>query len=426
MKNPTGYVLLTDENYINELLAAFKTDDDFTVQKLTEYFSPVMKKGKNTNEFSFDGIELPRYFTSDEFVLKEGALPNVKEDTLTSVGVYLFNVFAISNVFGNRIPYYNPKDGLTPDNIEKLQQMIIDAILSQNASGEEFAKFQTKAVWLGYRGSLWNAGQSYEFAKVNPKVSAAKPKILAEWRKAVEEGADPVSSYAIMVEKKLLAIAKEDLKKSDAWPIYARGGKPKFGNVYKNCTISMGPVFDPVTGTYKIASNSFMDGIEKEYIPTFANIQVDAAYNRGVATQDGGAKTKLIFAALQSVTLNPEKLHDCGSRKYVLKTITKKNLSKNLLRFIVDPETKKLVKLTQENFPKFEGKTVKMRSPLYCKDPEYCNICAGDYFYELGLTNIGNSAIRISSTLMNKALKAMHDISVKADYVDPLKYMTIV
>jgi len=422
MQNPTGFVLLTDQIYIQNFLDKFKTDKDVTNKKLQEVFGhTIVKNGEN----SFGKTNPPAYFTSDEFILKKGTLENVFEDTQTSLGLYIFNLFCLVSIFHDRIKFYNPAEGLTPDNVEKIQQTIIDLLIENKATGEEFSQFQSRVSWLGYRGTIWNAGPSYEFAKINPEVAKAKPDLLKKWKEEVSKGADPVSTYVLLVEKPLLKIAEESLKGEDAWPLYARGGKPKFGNVYKNCTISMGPVFDPITGTYKIAENSFMDGIDNTMIPTFANIQVDAAYNRAVATQDGGAKTKQIFAALQSIKLNPKRGSDCGSKRYEMKKITKENFSKNYLRFIVDSETGKLVKLTKDNFSKYEGKVVKMRSPLFCCSDEYCNICAGDYFYELGLVNIGNATTRLSSTLMNKALKAMHDVSVDADFIDPFKYMQV-
>ena len=226
-----------------------------------------------------------------------------------------------------------------------------------------------------------------------------------------------------MVEKPLLKIAEENLKNNESWPIYGRGGKPQFGNVYKNCTVSMGPVFDPITGTYKVADTSFMEGVDNNLVPTFSNIQIDAAYSRACSTQDGGSKTKQIFAAFQSVRLNPKRGHDCGSTRYIERLLTKKSCSKLYMRYILDEKENKLVKLTKDNFSKYENKVVKVRSPLFCKDKDYCNICAGDYFYELGLMNIGNASTRLSSRLMNLSLKAMHNISVNADYIDPMKYM---
>lgn len=422
MHNPAGFVLLTDEKYIQYFLDTFKSDEDITYKKLNEFFGHKMDRENG----KIKKIYPPVFFTSDEFILKKGTLENVKKDIQTSIGLYIFNLFCLNSIFKDRIDYFNPEEGLNPNNVEKIVQIIVDMIIENKANGEEFAQFQNRFNFLGYKGTLWTPGQSFEFAKINPEVAKNKPILMKKWKEAVAEGADPVSSYVLMVEKPLLKIAKESLKGNQSWPIYARGGKPKFGNMYKNCTVSMGPVYDPITGGYKIADNSFMEGIDNNMVPTFANIQIDAAYNRAVATQDGGAKTKQIFSAFQSVKLNPKRGHDCGSKRYIVKKITSKNLSKNYLRYILDEKSGKLVKLTKENIKDYEGKYVKMRTPTFCLDPDYCNICAGDYFYELGLENIGNAATRLSSTLMNKNLKQMHDVSVDADHIDPIKWMEVI
>ena len=421
MHNPQGFKLLTDEAYINELLEAFKTDKDVNNKNLQKYFSNRITRGEDG--FSIKSIERPLYYTTDEFILKKGTLPNVKEDTQTNIGFYIFNLYVIASVFGDLIPYYCPKEALISDNVDGLQQKIIDLLLAHKATGEQFSEFQTRFSKIGFKGTLWTPGQSYNFIKVNPEVAKAKPVLLKKWREAVAAGEDPVSTYVTMVEKPLLNIAKENLKNDPSWPLYARGGKPKFGNMYKNCTVSMGPVYDPVNGTYKIAENSYMEGVDNNMVSTFANIQVDAAYNRAVGTQIGGADTKLVFAAMQTVKLNPKKGSDCGSTKYREFILTKKNLKNVLLRYIVDDSTGKLVMLTNENASKYVGKKIKMRSAIFCKDEAFCNICAGDYFYELGVENIGNTIVRMTSKILNLYLKSMHDISVDATEIEPWKYI---
>ena len=418
MHNPARYVFLTDEAYINELLTQFKTPEDITIKKLQEYFSNKIVRNPN-DPFKFDKVSLPKYFTTDEFKLKKGTLECVKEDIITSVGSYIFNLYCVE-LFGGKIDYFNEE--LSPKNFDKLQQKIVDKLLNHEVNGAQFGKFQTRCERLGFKGTLWNPGQSFDFVKVNPEVVKQKPILVSRWKEAVANGEDPATSYVLMVEKPLLAIVEQNMNKNPSWPIYERGGKPKFGNMYKNCAVSMGPVYDPVTGTYKIAENSFMEGIDNNMVPTYANIQVDAAYNRAVNTQDGGAKTKQIFAAMQSVKLNPKRGSDCGTKKYIIKEITADNVKQNLLRYIKTDDGK-LVRLTDENKDKFIGKTVKMRSPLFCCGEDYCNICAGDYFYELGVTNIGNCSTRASSTMMQKSLKAMHDISLNAEPIIPWPYI---
>lgn len=423
MHNPTGFVLLTDQEYIQSLLNTFKTYEDVTMQKLQEYFGHrITKTGENT----IGRVDPPVYFTTDEFILKKGTLESVKSDIQTSIGLYIFNLYVLNSVFKDRLNYYNPEDGLTKKNVEKLLQIVVDLLIDNKITGEEFGTFQTRFEWLGYRGTIWTPGQSFEFAKVNPDVAKAKPELLRKWKEEVAAGKDPVSTYVIMVEQPLLKIAENSLKNNESWPIYARGGKPQFGNMYKNCTVTMGPVFDPITGTYKIAEHSFMEGIDNTLLPLFANIQIDASYNRAVATQDGGAKTKQIFAAMQSVSLNPNRKSDCGSTMYLTKKIDKKNVSSIYLRYILDPETNELVRIDADNISKYDGKYVKMRSPLFCCGEKYCNVCAGDYFYNLGLVNIGNATTRLSTKIMNSNLKAMHNISVKADLISPFKYMKVV
>jgi hypothetical protein len=63
---------------------------------------------------------------------------------------------------------------------------------------------------------------------------------------------------------------------------------------------------------------------------------------------------------------------------------------------------------------KYMGKTVKMRSPLYCLGGEtICNKCAGEGFYNLGIENVGLTTSSIGSNLLNRYMKAFHDATTK-------------
>ena len=65
-----------------------------------------------------------------------------------------------------------------------------------------------------------------------------------------------------------------------------------------------------------------------------------------------------------------------------------------------------------------------MRTNLFCRDEDFCNVCAGDYFYDIGVHNIGNTSTKSSSTMMNKSLKAMHDVSMDVVTINPFDYIT--
>ena len=111
-----------------------------------------------------------------------------------------------------------------------------------------------------------------------------------------------------------------------------------------------------------------------------------------------------------------KKNSDCGTHGYKELALTKDNYKLFLYRYIVIGE--KLVLLDNEQIHKYIGRTVKLRSPLYCTSNKICSKCAGELFYKLGIENIGLTTTKVSSTLMNKSLKKFHDVSLKLHTVD--------
>jgi hypothetical protein len=130
-----------------------------------------------------------------------------------------------------------------------------------------------------------------------------------------------------------------------------------------------------------------------------------------VVTRVAGYMTKKLFAAYQSSVLDVPG-SDCGSKKYRQVLLTSKNFKNVKYRWIL--VGRQLVCLTPDVAPKYYGKIVNMRSPLYCRGKKLCSKCAGDLFYRLGIENIGLTTTTISTSYMNKLLKAKHDTTVKA------------
>ena len=62
--------------------------------------------------------------------------------------------------------------------------------------------------------------------------------------------------------------------------------------------------------------------------------------------------------------------------------------------------------------PKYFGKEVNMRSPLYCTSKHLCAKCIGDLPYRLGITNIGLMVPDVSSAFLNRLMKAFHSAVV--------------
>ena len=129
---------------------------------------------------------------------------------------------------------------------------------------------------------------------------------------------------------------------------------------------------------------------------------------------------KELLAALQTEVLGPVD-SDCGSKVFLKKLITKKNLKDNLYRYIKDSKGN-LIELNNDNADKYIGKVVEMRSPMYCigygKEKCLCNKCAGNFYYKLGKTNIGLASGKMAGTLSNMNLQKFHDNVVRLHQLD--------
>jgi len=128
-----------------------------------------------------------------------------------------------------------------------------------------------------------------------------------------------------------------------------------------------------------------------------------------------------MLAAFQTMRLD-KKGTDCGSTRYITTVLTKELAQYFQYRYIKGSNG--LILLTPENIDKYIGTVIHLRSPMYCKDKKgFCNICAGEYFYKLGVTEIGNMSSKVSSIAMNNSLKAFHDLSIHTKVIDWKKYV---
>jgi hypothetical protein len=138
-----------------------------------------------------------------------------------------------------------------------------------------------------------------------------------------------------------------------------------------------------------------------------------------VGTQVSGYMSKELLAAFQGEVLGP-KDSDCGSIRTLTVNLTNGNYKDYLYRYV--KTSTGLVMLTSENKDKFVGKTVQMRSPMYCigygKEKCLCNKCAGDYYYILEKPNIGLSTSKCGSSITQMNLQKFHQNLVQTQQID--------
>ena len=348
----------------------------------------------------------PRYNPNDWFMLKSGDIENFKEKVpiKTTVGRYIFNIFLNTSIFGKTFPYFNGTD------YTKFDNMVVDAILDDKITIEQMNDYQTKKNWLGFTPvEILVPGMSMETMMPNPIIQKRKKELFKQYEKELKNG-DPI--IAKKIEDELLALAREIYKDNPSMRLYDCK-KPSFGNNYKNMAIMVGPIKSNTDGSYHIAENSYLEGIPPEEYGKFADQLVTGSYSRSVQTQVGGALVKEFQAALQSETIDTNPKSDCGTKLAQTVTLTKSNIKlyANSYKYIVGNDGK-LTRLTRTNADQYIGKTVRIRSALFCKAPQYCEKCCGALLAKLGIKNAGLTCSDVGSRLMTLSLKSMHDSTV--------------
>lgn len=225
------------------------------------------------------------------------------------------------------------------------------------------------------------------------------------------------------MEKEILAFSDEELNKVKASGkhIYDSGFNGSFSNNFKVTSVMRGiaPKSDNIN-QFRLGLSNLTDGVAKEDIVTQADLGVVGASGRAKDTQLAGYKTKIFNAAFGPISAG-KKDSDCKTTRTRKVEITDKNFKFYRYRYIL--EKGELVCLTPSNKDKYLGKTVNMRTPLYCTAENPCNKCLGEMSYKLKIRNIGLNVSRITTKLMNLSMKSFHNLSVKPNQYNLLDYI---
>lgn len=385
------------------------TSDHINSKDIFNLFNRPLIKDPSGNTI----VGQPLFFPTDPLVVEKGKLPNVKETVTSTVGRYIFNLVTLAYAYGDKIDYVNKP--ITSKVLDGLQTQMADLLLMHEITVQQFGKWQTSVCWLNNFSEVLVPGQTVNMLLLPMPIKKELQRLIKENKDVILKN-DAVA-YVNLIEKPILKFAKEYFIETQdpGWQLYCHGKKPKFENAFKNMYLEIGPVYDIATGKFDIINASFADGIDKEKYTTYASSAVFGNYNRGVATQDAGAKTKHFTVAFQSLVVTEE---DCGTTKFLKMTITDKNKSNLKWRWIKNGDSLKLV--TPDILDSFVGKTVYARTPLYCKTPNGCLCwkCAGDIYRRLGIKNVGLTLNRLTSDFLQVALKKMHDVTVNTTVVD--------
>ena len=395
-----GRQLLDD--HIKQRILSMKSDQ-ITVTEINELFATRFDMKTKTKK--------PPMIPRNTYIrLHAGEYIN-KKDILTTPGLLIFNKIFTEGAFEAIVPdgYYNEE--LNNKGLFKYMGFVSDALASGKIGQlEHVVPFIKKFEVYGFMqmGGLCSSFTP-DTAKSDKELMQLKAKLLAELPE------NPTLQQIVDVEDALVAAAREKFKNDPGMRLYDSGARGSFANDFKMNNLMVGPVKNPLTGDYDFMTNNLSDGIDKKDIPIMANTVVNGSYPKAVGTADAGYKTKMFYMGFQTLRVGA-KGSDCGTNKTIQVKITSKNANDYIDSYIV--ENGKLVVLTRDNIKGYIGKVVHKRTPLYCISDDICNVCAGNRYHNIGVTEIGATSVALPNGLMNKGMKAFHDTKVKFHTVD--------
>lgn len=350
-----------------------------------------------------------RFNPYDEFVLEKGEYINTETIT-TTVGKFIYNKLIVERELVKVLGYVN--DTINSGVLASIEDKLSKALLNDEITVDDMVKYLNRTQWLAMQFHTVISGSfTMGTLKPNPKVVKERDKLLNQNRDKIKEG-DVVT--AAKIEKELLKLAEKELEGDHGLDLYKSGARGSFGNNYKNISVMKGPVFNPTTGEFEIVESNFMEGIRKEELPIYGNAIITGAYPKAIGTATSGYFSKQIIAALQAVQLD-KKGSDCGTKGYLKIDIQPNQVKDFLYRYVIDGN--KLVLLDEKNINNYVGKEIKLRSPMYCIGKKLCRTCAGIMYEKLQIDNIGLTAARVSSTLLNLSMKKFHDTTTRLSQI---------
>lgn len=367
--------------------------------------------------FAYKAKSEPKFDPTDYFTLPKGKLKN-STDIQTTVGRYIFNKFILDTNFGNHVSYFN--DPMNQKNVEKLEGIASQLLLEDKITPQDFSILIDKLVWIGFTISKFiNASLTSNIIIPPKSVEDRKEELKNKYSKELANKDIPT---VIKMEQELISLAQSEIKDMPDNQLYECGARGSVGNNLKNTSIMRGVVKSVANpDDVLISTSSLEEGIPPEELYAYADILTQASYSRAIGTRSGGYENKKLSASFQNVMID-EKDSDCGTKLYLEIYLDDKNYNLFKYRYIL--EGNRLVVLNDSTKSRFLNKTVKMRSPLYCKSDKLCNKCAGDLYYMLGINDVGLISNTIGSTILNKSLKAFHDMSIKLNTLDIENYIS--
>lgn len=400
---------------------------NYKTRKLTDaevqYLFSVTKRLEDINLdlikelFAYTKNAPAKFQPGDYFTLKANTFFN-KQDEVTSAGRFLFNRLILHDPkLGKSIGYMNMDMG--GKGLGWLDEQMTELLLADKITVAEFGEYLDKIQWLGFATTKFLAPSlTTDLIILPPKAKSLKAELLEKHADAIKNAdVDTIGK----IEQDILKLAKVELQDVSDMAIYDSGSRGSYNNNYKQTAVGRG-IVKSISNPDKLMASmaSLEEGIPKEDLAVFADVLTGGSLSRAVGTRSGGYEAKKLSASFQGVKL-ATKGSDCHT-KHTVKLVLNKHLAGLLNKRYIMVGSRPVL-LTTDNMSQYMGKVINLRSPMYCADEQYCNICSGELYYEMGVENVGLITNIIGGSLTTLSMKKMHNTSVELAKMDPFDYI---
>lgn len=384
-----------------------KTPSDFTFEYLVENFGTVTTNAGGNRSTKI----IPSKFNMTDIV--DIRTPYLGFTGKTTLGRLIYNKIIIEGCGLEEIVGY-VNEPITDGKNKFIEKLIANGLKEDQVSVDNMYKYVDTRDWLTLQlHSVICTSFTLKTLTKPKEVDDLHKELLKKYKKELDNNDEKISET---IEKALIAKTKEVLKDDVGMDLYVSGARGSIDNNFKNIYLTRGAVKNLQTGGYDVIKGSLMDGLDKKDIAAHSNNILMGAYPKAVGTQVSGYLAKELSSAMQTEVLG-DNGSDCGTIKGLTVTIPKNKTDDYLYRYII--ENDKLVCLTPDIIGKYIGKTVKMRSPMYCIAKDcICSKCAGEDFYKLGKKAIGLTATKVATTCSRMNMKKFHENLVKTRDID--------
>ena len=401
-------VLLIENNILKKLmplklLLSMPIDSDFIMSADKGYNIVI---GDNTYFVETDNT-LPLLVSSDVVTMPAHSMSIIDKDIETTVGRVIVN-YIISEVgLEGNVKFLNKM--FTYGSIEK--EYIIPNLSNEGKPGDIPVRLLKKVA-----NSVFFLRNLADVITIpSTEKSLLPPKDLQQRKLALAKVYDEkygdwksVHRISLMFDEELMSYYKEYLKDDPTYGITTSG---KVVNAsLKRRFVSQGNQ-SSLSGKDHYIMSSLSEGAPKtkEDIAAAMNGTISGVASRGLGTQIGGVMAKVLISALHGYVIEQA---DCKTKDTIDYFVTE-DVSKLLIGLYHNIGTTATL-ITRDGANKLIGKTIKLRTTLYCKSKgaSFCKTCAGKELSKVG-GGVALYAIMTGGSSVKYQLSKFHTVDLQ-------------